>query len=386
MTNEALNKLADAGVVFSADVNPEKIADSAVIHPGCRISGAETSIGPDCILGAEAPVTVENCQLGRNVELKGGYFSGAVFFDKSGMGSGAHVRGGTILEEEANGAHTVGLKQTVLLPFVTTGSLINFCDALMAGGTSRSDHSEIGSSYIHFNYTPHQDKATASLIGDVSSGVFLDQQAIFLGGQGGLVGPARIAFGSVIAAGGICRQDISESGKLLIPPAPEPGEREYAIGVYRNIDRIVTNCMVYLGNIVALKAWYIHVRKQFVRDPFDQAVLEGGINNLALIVEERIKRLGQVAEKMDYSAGFLAKNSGRPDEVKAQKKLGSQWASMKESIENIHSEPPAGVLGDINPDLSYIQTIQTLSAEQKKMGTDWLQDIVSSYEQIWSQA
>lgn len=77
------------------------------------------------------------------------------------MGSGAHVRGGTILEEEANGAHTVGLKQTILMPFVTLGSLINFCDVLLAGGTSRTNHSEVGSSYIHFNFTPDGDKTTA---------------------------------------------------------------------------------------------------------------------------------------------------------------------------------------------------------------------------------
>ena len=75
----------------------------------------------------------------------------------------------------------------------------------MAGGTSRKNHSEIGSSYIHFNFTPHQDKATASLIGDVPRGVMLDQPPIFLGGQGGLVGPVRIAYGTVIPAGTICR-------------------------------------------------------------------------------------------------------------------------------------------------------------------------------------
>ena len=66
----------------------------------------------------------------------------------------------------------------------------------MAGGTSRKNHSEIGSSYIHFNFTPHQDKATPSLVGDVPRGVMLDRAPIFLGGQGGLVGPVRIAYGT----------------------------------------------------------------------------------------------------------------------------------------------------------------------------------------------
>jgi len=131
------------------------ISADAIIHPGCRIENS--SVGPGCEIGAEAPVTLKNCQLARNVKLKGGYFENAVFLDGANMGSGAHVRAGTILEEQAGGAHTVGLKQTVLLPFVTLGSLINFCDILMAGGTSRKDHSEVGSSYIHFNFTPNQE-------------------------------------------------------------------------------------------------------------------------------------------------------------------------------------------------------------------------------------
>ena len=95
-------------------------------------------------------------------------------------------------------AHTVGLKQTIFFPFVV-GELNQFCDALMAG-RNRMEHSEIGSSFIHFNYTPHEDKATASLIGDVPRGVMLDQPPIF-GRAGGIVGPVRMEYGTVLAAG-----------------------------------------------------------------------------------------------------------------------------------------------------------------------------------------
>ncbi|MDO9542307.1 MAG: UDP-N-acetylglucosamine pyrophosphorylase, partial [Kiritimatiellia bacterium] len=120
-------------VTIDQTVALEHIAPGTMIHPFCRISGSKTSIGPDCVLGAEAPVTIDNCQLSAQVKLVGGYFSGATFLDNSGMGSGAQVRPGTLVEEEAGGAHTVGLKQTVLFPYVVLGSLINFCDCLMAG-------------------------------------------------------------------------------------------------------------------------------------------------------------------------------------------------------------------------------------------------------------
>jgi UDP-N-acetylglucosamine/UDP-N-acetylgalactosamine diphosphorylase len=171
-------------VEISEEVNINLISSEDVtIHSGCKIFGKKTLIMQGVTLGSRSPVTIKNCQLGKNVELKGGYFEGSTFLDSANMGDGAEVREGCLLEEEANGAHTVGLKQTILFPFVTLGSIVNFCDILMAGGTNRRNHSEVGSSYIHFNYTPNQDKATASLIGDAAYGVMLNQPPIFLGGD-----------------------------------------------------------------------------------------------------------------------------------------------------------------------------------------------------------
>ena len=346
---------AKRGVFVGPEVDPARIAPDAEVYPGCHIRGAKTSIGPGSVLGAEAPVTIENCQLGRGVKLKGGFFSGAVFLDGANMGSGAHVREGTILEEEANGAHTVGLKQTVLFPFVTLGSLINFCDILMAGGTSRKNHSEVGSSYIHFNFTPHQDKATASLVGDVPRGVLLNQKPIFLGGQGGLVGPARIAYGCVIAAGGVCRKDVLEENQLHVPSSPAEKTVLFEPGVYKNLDRIVENNLIYIGNIRALKAWYENVRVLFVRDEFDRACHEGALANLDLILKERIQRLDQLAEKAGNIPGSW-KNICVPTDAAADK----------------------GVLCEIKKadKADYISAIQNLSEDSRAGTAAWLQSIV----------
>ncbi|PKN05882.1 MAG: UDP-N-acetylglucosamine pyrophosphorylase, partial [Deltaproteobacteria bacterium HGW-Deltaproteobacteria-7] len=111
------------------EVNVDHISGRDVrIYPGCRIYGAGTVISAGARIGYEGPVTLDDCQLGPKVELKGGYFNRSVFLEKANMGLGAHVREGCILEEEAGGAHCVGIKQTILFPFVTLGSLINFCD------------------------------------------------------------------------------------------------------------------------------------------------------------------------------------------------------------------------------------------------------------------
>ena len=87
--------LLDRGVVIPCPgavevddaVDPQRIAPGVVIHAGCRILGAKTAIGPGCELGEETPATVEDCQLGRKVALKGGYYSGATFLDGANLGS-----------------------------------------------------------------------------------------------------------------------------------------------------------------------------------------------------------------------------------------------------------------------------------------------------------
>lgn len=375
-----------AAVEVDDSIDPQRVAPGVVIHAGCRLSGAKTSIGPESELGAEAPATVEDCQLGRKVELKGGYFSGATFLDGANMGSAAHVRPGTLLEEEAGGAHAVGFKQTIFLPFVTAGSLINFCDALMSGGTSRKDHSEIGSSYIHFNYTPHQDKATPSLIGDVPRGVMMDQAAIFLGGQGGLVGPVRIGFGSVIPAGTIFREDAPEGGQLLYP-TPKPGKtKPYQAGAYRGVRRVVLNNLIYIGNIRALQAWYRNVRQQFVGDDFARACHEGAIGQLDSVLSERIKRLKELAGKMPKSLEIArAESHGATAPWQAeQEKLVKEWPEMETALK----KGPADGVGAADRDRflgevaaakgsSYVESVRALNPATKKAGTAWLQAIVN---------
>jgi len=387
-----------ASVHVGGDVDPDRIAPGVVIHAGCRILGARTSIGPGSELGAEAPVTLETCQLGRNVAIKGGFVSGATFLDGSSMGSGAHVRPGTLLEEEANGAHAVGLKQTLLLPFVTTGSLINFCDALMAGGTSRKNHSEIGSSYIHFNFTPHQDKATPSLVGDVPRGVMLDQPSIFLGGQGGLVGPVRIAYGTVIPAGIICRQDVLEENRLYATPAAASTPRAFRAGAYRSIQRIVRANLIYIGNVEALKLWYRLVRtRTMTADASARACHEGALVQIDVVLDERIRRLGELAKKVVRSLEYAREDDDLalpPALVAQQQALIDRWPEMQSQLR----AGPAADTGARDRDaflsawervgagMSHVDAVASLSPEAKKAGTAWLQAVVDSVSALWKDA
>ena len=377
LTSRGVQILCPDSVHIDAHIDPGRIAHQGVcIHPGCRLAGPDTFISSDVQIGSEGPVTLVNCQIGRGVELKSGYFENAVFLEGAQLGANSHVRGGTILEEHASTAHCVGLKQTILLPFVTLGSLINFCDCLMAGGTSRKNHSEVGSSFIHFNYTPDQDKATASLFGDVPRGVMLNQHPIFLGGQGGVVGPCRMAYGTVSAAGTIVRRDQEKPDCLIIGGQGKGGVIAWKPGRSKVAPRIIRNNLVYLGNLCALRAWYDQVRRCFVGQHFAEEMVTGLVKTAETAINERLKRLR-----------FYLEHQAKPELMQA-------WAAFESIGLSVAGEKGNNDLRDVflnhleavrTPERPYLETIQALPPDTAAMGTRWLESIVNTVVESGSQ-
>jgi bifunctional UDP-N-acetylglucosamine pyrophosphorylase / glucosamine-1-phosphate N-acetyltransferase len=357
------------------EVDVERISGEGVmLYPGCRIYGAKTVLSAGVKLGAEGPVTIDDCRLGPRVELKGGYFKQSVFLEKAIMGSGAQVREGCLLEEEANGAHCVGLKQTILFPFVTLGSLINFCDCLMAGGTSRKNHSEVGSSYIHFNFTPEGDKTTASLFGDVPRGVMLNKPPIFLGGQGGTVGPVRMGYGTVAAAGSILRRDVLDDGRLVVSGSPEGFVRGHLPQSYKNLTRVVRNNVIYMANLVALGEWYQRVREPFfARQEMGDLVYEGALEVLSLAKDERRNRLVAMAERVPAVSEEARELRDRMGDVCALFDSAPETTSEEGFLAALRSATGGAPGGDSG---GYVETIQGLEPGVSARGTAWLQQIV----------
>ena len=356
-------------VHIGEDIDPGRIEPGVVLHSGTRISGPRTYLSTGTVLGEEGAVVLENVGTGRNVRLKGGYFADAVFLEGASAGLGAHVRAGTILEEEAGIAHTVGLKQTILFPWATLGSLINFCDVLLSGGEGKHAHSEVGSAYIHFNFTPNQDKATASLLGNVPEGVMLDRPPIFLGGQGGLVGPCQLAFGTVVAAGTLQRKDEHRINRMLFGGAMRPGNIERKPGNYVNLKRILEQNVVYVGNLLALRQWYREIRGRLIGDIYPKALHELLLGTLEMGISERIKRIrglaGRVEEGSSRSELGDAFVSGvgtlcdvLPDEAESEKK-----AIFLKAFDNLTEE-------------GYLDRIRSLDGAARQAGSAWLQDVV----------
>src|SRR6516162_4423008 len=334
----------------SADVS--RICRGAILYPGTRLIGARTFVGPGAKVGTEGPAALENAIIGENAEVASGYLKEAVMLRNARVGSGAHIRVGTLMEEEASTAHAVGLKHTVLMSFVTMGSLINFCDGLISGGKSRREHTEVGSGFIHFNYTPwgkSGDKATPSLIGDVVHGVFLRQQRIFLGGLSGIVGPQKVGFGAFTIAGQVVRKEIPSN--RVVGDVPRKVDRGFHAATEAP-SRILKLNLEYIGQLTALQAWYRDVR--LARIPTSReyvhirVVTQAALELLSVCIEERLEKLRQFLEERDVPI-----------------------PSLPLSI------PPCPLRVEArHPYVDHIKWIMDLSPVEVEKGVSWLQSIV----------
>jgi len=349
-------QLVDERQVFiDEDVSLDRIHPGSVLFPGTRLSGAKTLLAPGARIGSEGPATIIDSAIGENAEVASGFVAGSVLLDKARIGANGHIRPGTLLEEEASTAHAVGLKHTILTSFVTLGSLINCCDCLISGGRSRTNHTEIGSGFIHFNFTPwgeHGDKATPSIIGGIPRGVFLREERIFIGGLSGMVGPTEVGFGSFTVAGQIVRSRVgdnrvrSEVARKIDAPWDFQLRGLTEPRVERNLD--------YIGHLAALRAWYTDVRK--ARLPREASSYTGEILDAAVSVLD-----SGIAERTARLQQFLsARNVTLPP---------LRFPAIACPLQTTPGAEP----------YDHIAWVRSLSSEEVALGTGWLQEMVDSF-------
>jgi len=342
-------------VYLDEAVDLRRVRPGAILYPGTRLIGTNTFIGTGAKIGREGPAVLENTVIGENVEIASGYLQDSVMLRDARIGSNAHIRVGTLLEEEASTAHAVGLKHTVLMSFVTLGSLINFCDALISGGMSRKEHTEVGSGFIHFNYTPWGrtgDKATPSLIGDAVHGVFLRQPRIFLGGLSGIVGPQKVGFGSFTVAGQVLRREVPPN--RIVGDAARSIDKQFdTLNQFRG--RILKLNLEYIGQLAALQAWYRQVR--LVRIPTSsecndlRTVTQAAADLLSVSIDERVHRLRQFLDEREL----------------AMPPLPSAALPCPLRIEST------------NPYIDHVKWVSRLSDTDVQLGISWLRAIVELY-------
>jgi hypothetical protein len=342
-------------VFVGPEVDLENIKPGVKLFPGVRILGKDTILGQNAIVGSEGPATLDNVALDDKAEVASGYVTNAVLLRGARVGSNGHVRACTILEEEASTAHTVGLKQTVLMSFATLGSLINFCDVIVGGGRSRSDHTEVGSGAIHFNFTPwgdRGDKATPTLLGNVYHGALLDNDRVFLGGLSGVVGPAQISFGAVAAAGQILRQDIKPN--MLLSTVGRRVERSIDFRMQAFSERKQAHNINFISNLFALREWYKQVRLARLPDSrqfgYRRSIINFGVVLIDQMISERLTRLS------DYLRAF--------DRACPKPQLKSKPCPIELEASSV----------------DHVEWIHSLDDRTKKLLPDWLRDVGES---IW---
>ncbi len=352
--------LPDARMVYvDRTVDLQRVLPGAVLYPGARLVGPRTFVGAQAHIGTEGPATLINSAVDAGCQIGSGFVNGAVLFRGAKLGGSTHVRPSTILEEEASVAHCVGLKQTVLMSFATLGSLINACDLLIGGGTSREKHTEIGSGFIHFNFTPwgeRGDKATPTLIGNVHEGAFLRSERIFIGGLSGIVGPNEVGFGSITVAGQVVRKPVGR--RRIVAHAPRPLDKplEELASFSLQPGKIQANAK-YIGQLCALKAWYQHVRlhrrrQHASQDDVSVEVLEAGVAAVEDMITERLLRIAQYAQAPKLDAAIVAAVPG---------------AAPAELVSR-HGE------------LSHIPWLHSLAPDTVQLGIDWLAGIAQAAE------
>lgn len=366
-----IQKLEEKGVIIidprqtyiAPEVDIDRIFKGSVLFPGCRLTGGRTLIGTSAQIGTEGPATIANSIVGAEAEVSSGFLSDVTLLPKAKVGANAHFRGGTLLEEYATTAHCVGLKQSILMYSVTLGSLINFCDVLISGGSSRKEHTEVGSGFIHFNFTPwgkNGDKATPSLVGNVTDGVFLDQKRIFLGGLSGMVGPASVGFGAMTVAGQVIRHPVADSTMHAETGSKIDRSCSFSGVTFseKRFKQIYGKNVEYLAQLHALKEWYLQVRLQRSRLQGDlelSLVLTGAIETIQSCMKERVKRYNSLA---------------------------AEWslAPMDEAIPE-----KAGLSLSVSPDwktdLAYDEWIKEVSKEERRELHDWLRDTVQGFKE-----
>lgn len=384
---ELIQELQRRGVVIHApeatvveDVDPERFEPGAEIFPGCTIRGQRTMVGRQSRLGRAGGGYFENVCVGRGADLYGGFFQDAVFLDGVIVRGHAEMRRGTLMEEGSEAAHHVGYKMTITLPFVVTGSLVNFCDALVAGGTGRQDHTEIGSSLALYNFTPRGDKF-ASLFGDVPRGVFLRSPRIFVGGQAQIVSPVKVGFGAVIAAGAAVRRSVP--GSVLYREPVAPVQAPFDPLLYPALAPKFRLTAEFITNLWALHHFYEHVRIPSAgADAFLQTLYREAQTQIRAGVVERIKRLDRIVALLPESsarhrarAASLGSVKGARQQVEWHRgccadhdRVLGQWPGQQPLLAN----PPETALDEdllaignvfrevrhLEPRPSYVQVIQ----------------------------
>jgi acetyltransferase-like isoleucine patch superfamily enzyme len=340
------------------------------------VTGENTFIGSGAQIGISGLARIHESQIGSGCLLGAGSYDNCVLLPGAKTRGFAEIRRGTVLEEDAEVAHNVGLKNTVFTIGVVAGSCINYCDVLVTSGSSRAHHSEIGSGAIHFNFDPRGDRF-GSMLGD-ATGCLLRSRPIFVGGNSGLVAPVHLGFGAVIAAGSMIRKDVRENQLSSGEPLQQAGD--YDLEKYFDLSRKFCTTAKLIGNLQAMRAWYRFIRLPF-SDSESKFLYLAADSQLEHHLQYRVEQLTKVIGKLERSVS-------KPCTTPLDRRFQQQHRKLLDSRHNISvflleenvSPAPAPLIGEYERNRrtqDHAASIRSLSNTTVELATEWLREIAA---------
>jgi len=325
---------APESVVVGEEVPLENIEAGVRIGPATTILGADTAIGAGTEIKGSA--LIKNSLIGRNCSLHSGEYLDSVLLDGCSTVGWARLRGHSAWEEGSNSAHNVDTKTSVMGYKTTLGSLINYCNVLMLGGTSPRLEvgSEVGSGTINFNFLPFGATVGAlikpsTVVGSMEAPFLACDGApiryAFIGGHVSIIAPVVIGLGTVVAAKTRVNPGIYEPDKLIAG-----GSREETlvvdvsrVKVLKDITPKYRILMRQLATTVSFRRW-CDLRIEWAQrnqDRFEVRLIQA----FAAKVEKFLDALEAYGDNI--AKYILASDANsRPDSLDTNKAMARKWS------------------------------------------------------------
>lgn len=393
------------------DIDPKNIEPGVTLLPGVYLQGPRTMIGKDSTLGPGGHF--EDVVCGRKVRLHQGHYQNCTILDQVTIRSGAEIRQGSLFLENSEAAHTVGCKMTILGVHTVLGSLINFCDIFVSGGTRAPfDFTEIGSGTIHYNFTPNGLKF-GSLIGPGALGeMYGIFDRTFIGGQTQIIAPTEIGSGVLVPAGTSVRKPIKDGLLSISPPLPV-GEKQYRPDLITRIQEKVFLTLHLIFHYQALACYFDNVRTKIAQhsgDKFLEKVYANAVATIHENIQERKSWLfhktakGQDVHLFSKTTRSLEIHKENISKTKATSFVLQQiqehqtfLSCGKELLTILEDITCSAYLNNkiwqilepyVEKDKTYLEILNAVPDEKKKEGAQYIQDFISgsfdSIQQAWT--
>ncbi len=157
----------------------------------------------------------------------------------------------------------------------------------------------------------------------------------------------------------------------------------------------MTNNVLYLANLLALRQWYIHVRFAFPGDPeMGDGLVRGALETLEKAIAERLTRLGALAQKMKTSQELAERflpEENRAIILRQQRQFHDRWPELAACLAEMREEEAGREARDeflgklaaarAKQGDDYLSVIRSLDQSARSSGTAWLRQVVDAVQE-----